>query len=106
MQEPTSTMAADNGDSPTSKVASDSLVLTQIPPRPQSPCGRTWSYQTAVAGHWDHVQPSQQMPVEDVRAGLQANLRLFILHSSEVFMASEDPGFLEKQVQEFLNQLD
>ena len=92
MQEPTSELSVDRVDSPTSKVS------PELSERPQSPAGRSWSYHYAVAGHWDHAQPNKQVPTENVRAGLQANLRLFILHSSEVFMAPEDHNFLEKQV--------
>ena len=61
---------------------------------PQSP-SRTYSYSCAV----DHEREKFfNLPNEDVRAGLQANLRLFILHSAEVFLVQEDANHLDKQV--------
>ncbi|KAK3718791.1 hypothetical protein QZH41_014047, partial [Actinostola sp. cb2023] len=63
--------------------------------RPSSP-GRTWSYSCAV----DKEQEKRvfTLPREEVRAGLQANLRLFLLHSSEVFLVPEVSEVLVKQV--------
>lgn len=39
-----------------------------------------------------------RLPHEDVRAGLQANLRFFILHSAAVFLVEDDTLHLVKQV--------
>jgi hypothetical protein len=61
---------------------------------PSSPV-RTWSYCRAVNLERDKVFT---LPNEEVRAGLQANLRLFLLHSAEVFLVPEDSEFLNKQV--------
>jgi len=61
---------------------------------PQSPI-RSLSYSYAVDRERGKVF---RLPLEDVRAGLQANLRFFILHSAAVFLVEEDPMFLDKQV--------
>ena len=61
---------------------------------PQSPI-RSFSYSYAVDREREKVF---RLPREDVRAGLQANLRLFILHSAAVFLVEEDQMFLDKQV--------
>jgi len=61
---------------------------------PQSPI-RSLSYSYAVDREREKVF---RLPHEDVRAGLQANLRFFILHSAAVFLVEEDPMFLDKQV--------
>ena len=61
---------------------------------PQSPI-RSLSYSCAV----DRArQKVFRLPQEDVRAGLQANLRFFILHSAAVFLVEEDEMYLDKQV--------
>ncbi|XP_048586068.1 ral GTPase-activating protein subunit alpha-2 [Nematostella vectensis] len=72
---------------------SDLAVPESVEP-PQSPV-RTWSYCRAFSFN---REPVFVLPSEEVRAGLQANLRLFILHSAEVFLAPEDSRDLEKQV--------
>ena len=61
---------------------------------PQSPI-RTLSYSYAVNKERERVF---RLPHEDVRAGLQANLRFFILHSAAVFLVEDDELFLDKQV--------
>lgn len=61
---------------------------------PQSPI-RSLSYSYAVGREREKVF---RLPHEDVRAGLQANLRSFILHSAAVFLVGEDATFLEKRV--------
>lgn len=61
---------------------------------PQSPV-RSQSYCCAV--DLDREKPVR-MPSEEVRAGLQANLRLFIMHAAEVFLAYQNPASLGKQV--------
>lgn len=61
---------------------------------PQSPI-RTLSYSYAVDKEREKVF---RLPHEDVRAGLQANLRLFILHSAAVFLVEDDTSHLDKQV--------
>lgn len=61
---------------------------------PQSPI-RSLSYSYAVDREREKVF---RLPHEDVRAGLQANLRFFILHSAAVFLVEEDAMFLDKQV--------
>lgn len=62
---------------------------------PASPV-RTWSYCRAVGDR--ERERAFTLPSEEVRAGLQANLRLFLLHSAEVFLVPEDSEFLSKQV--------
>lgn len=66
--------------------------------QPSSP-GRTWSYCRAVDKEPEKVF---SLPREEVRAGLQANLRLFLLHSAEVFLVPEDVEVLVKQVIYFI----
>lgn len=61
---------------------------------PQSPI-RSLSYSYAVDKEREKVF---RLPREDVRAGLQANLRFFILHSAAVFLVEDDELFLDKQV--------
>ena len=61
---------------------------------PQSPI-RTLSYSYAVDKNREKVF---RLPHEDVRAGLQANLRFFILHSAAVFLVEDDKSCLDKQV--------
>lgn len=61
---------------------------------PQSPI-RSLSYSYAVDREREKVF---KLPCEDVRAGLQANLRVFILHSAAVFLVEEDAKFVDKQV--------
>ena len=61
---------------------------------PQSPI-RSLSYSCAVDRARGKVF---RLPQEDVRAGLQANLRFFILHSAAVFLVEEDEMYLDKQV--------
>lgn len=61
---------------------------------PQSPI-RSLSYSCAVDRAREKVF---RLPQEDVRAGLQANLRFFILHSAAVFLVEEDEMYLDKQV--------
>lgn len=61
---------------------------------PQSPI-RSLSYSYAVDRKREKVF---KLPCEDVRAGLQANLRAFILNSATVFLVEEDTKFVEKQV--------
>ena len=69
---------------------------------PQSPI-RTLSYSYAVDKEREKVF---RLPLEDVRAGLQANLRLFILHSAAVFLVEDDAIFLDKQVSQVLFMWD
>lgn len=61
---------------------------------PQSPI-RSLSYSYAVDKEREKVF---LLPNEDVRAGLQANLRFFILHSAAVFLVEDDTLHLDKQV--------
>ena len=61
---------------------------------PQSPI-RSLSYSYAVDKEKEKVF---RLPHEDVRAGLQANLRFFILHSAAVFLVQDDMLCLDKQV--------
>lgn len=87
MLEPTNT---DRVDSPHGlSVMDDDLD------RPSSP-GRTYSYVHALDKEKQKVIFT--LPKEEVRAGLQANLRLFLLHSAEVFLVPEDFEVLVKQV--------
>lgn len=80
----------DSVDSPKSL----ELTCDDLPEQPASP-GRTWSYCRAVDKEKESVF---MLPREEVRAGLQANLRLFLLHSAEVFLVPEDFEVLAKQV--------
>ena len=66
---------------------------------PPSPI-RSLSYSYAVDR--EREKKVFRLPREDVRAGLQANLRFFILHSAAVFLVEEDAVFLDKQVS-FIN---
>ena len=70
------------------------LDVTDADYSPQSPI-RSLSYSYAVDREKEKVF---KLPSEDVRAGLQANLRFFILHSAAVFLVEEDAMSLQKQV--------
>lgn len=70
------------------------LDVTDADYSPQSPI-RSLSYSYAVDREKEKVF---KLPSEDVRAGLQANLRFFILHSAAVFLVEEDAMSVQKQV--------
>ena len=58
----------------------------------RSPLIRTSSYKEAVENFFPRI------PRENVRAGLQANLRLYIANSCQVFFTESTPDVLDKQV--------
>ena len=65
-------------------------------PDDRSPLLRTSSYKEAVVNCDRGFFP--RVPIEYVRAGLQANIRLFVTNSSYVFFAQTGQDLLQKQV--------
>ena len=65
-------------------------------PDDRSPLLRTSSYKEAVVNCERGF--FHKLPVENVRAGLQANIRLFIANSSQVFFSLTSSGLILKQV--------
>ena len=75
-----------------------SLSVEESNYSPQSPI-RTFSYSYAVDKERERAF---RLPCEDVRAGLQANLRFFILHAAAVFLVEDEKEYLDKQVSQIL----
>ena len=65
-------------------------------PDDRSPLLRTSSYKEAVVNCDRGFFP--RIPLENVRAGLQANVRLFVTNSCYVFFSQTGPELLQKQV--------
>ena len=62
----------------------------------KSPLLRTSSYKEAVVNCDKGFFP--RIPIDFVRAGLQANVRLFVTNASHVFFSRTGPEHLQKQV--------
>ena len=80
-------------------LASDEPIIVRantLVPDDRSPLLRTSSYKEAVVNCDKGFFP--RIPVEIVRAGLQANVRLFVANASHVFFSHPGPEDLQKQV--------
>ena len=80
-------------------LASEEPVLVKsnlLLPDDRSPLLRTSSYKEAVVNCDKGFFP--RIPIEFVRAGLQANVRLFVTNASHVFFSRPGPEDLQKQV--------
>ena len=96
MLEPDASPGTDFRDSGALRVA-ESDIQPQSPVRSESYCCAVDLERAKAARVSAEVA---RVPAEEVRAGLQANLRLFILHAAEVFLVYRDPAYLDKQVSE------
>ena len=80
-------------------LASEEPVIVStntLVPDDRSPLLRTSSYKEAVVNCDKGFFP--RIPMESVRAGLQANVRLFISNASHVFFANPGAEHLQAQV--------
>ena len=80
-------------------LASEEPVVEQVNtliPDDRSPLLRTSSYKEAVVNCDKGFFP--RIPIEFVRAGLQANVRLFVTNSSHVFFSQTGLERLQQQV--------